>query len=198
MNKAQGGTFGEHIVRLFTVRASSCQLAQLSLRRRSRPLAQEAHPSAPRVGNEVEISLNGRHSGAAFPGIKKEGLLLDVHPRAIAATSAKGIETGGMDEGRLELAKVARRDGQHFDCAIWLHKAREMPWQEFRREVEKELTGKEMEPHEIIYFKVYKSQIPVIEQALETAASMLGSSDLRSNLSETRNLLSARRSSLTP
>jgi hypothetical protein len=27
----------------------------------------------------------------------------------------------------LELAKVARRDGQEFDCATWLHKAREMP-----------------------------------------------------------------------
>lgn len=27
----------------------------------------------------------------------------------------------------MELAKLARRDGQHFDCAIWLHKAREMP-----------------------------------------------------------------------
>jgi hypothetical protein len=27
----------------------------------------------------------------------------------------------------LELAKVARRDRQHFDCAIWLHKAPEMP-----------------------------------------------------------------------
>jgi hypothetical protein len=33
--------------------------------------------------------------------------------------------------------------------------------------VEKELTGRETEPHEIIYFKVYKSQIPAIEQALE-------------------------------
>ena len=30
------------------------------------------------------------------------------------------------------------------------------------------------EPHEIMYFKIYKSQIPVIEQALETAALMLG------------------------
>jgi len=27
---------------------------------------------------------------------------------------------------------------------------------------------------EIIYFKLYKSQIPVVEQALETAALMLG------------------------
>jgi hypothetical protein len=40
-------------------------------------------------------------------------------------------------------------------------------------EVEKELTGRESESWEI-YFKLYKSQIPVIEQALETAALMLG------------------------
>ena len=40
--------------------------------------------------------------------------------------------------------------------------------------MEKQLTGRETEPHEIIYFKVYRSQIPVIEQALETAALMLG------------------------
>jgi hypothetical protein len=51
----------------------------------------------------------------------------------------------------------------------------ETPKEEFNREVEKELTGRETEPWEIIYFKLYKSQIPVIEQALETAALMLGS-----------------------
>jgi hypothetical protein len=38
----------------------------------------------------------------------------------------------------------------------------------------KEITSRETEQHEIIYFKIYKSQIPVIEQALETAALMLG------------------------
>ena len=54
-----------------------------------------------------------------------------------------------------------------------------MPREEFKREVEKELTGRETEPHEIIYFKIYKSQIPVIEQALETAALMLGSDKSR-------------------
>jgi hypothetical protein len=75
----------------------------------------------------------------------------------------------------LELVKLARRDGAHFDCATWLHKAREMPKEQFKREVEKELTGRETEPWEIIYFKLYKSQIPVIEQAIETAALMLGS-----------------------
>ena len=49
-----------------------------------------------------------------------------------------------------------------------------MTREQFRREVEKELTGKEEEASEIIYFKIYKSQIPVVEQALETAALMLG------------------------
>jgi hypothetical protein len=44
-----------------------------------------------------------------------------------------------------------------------------------RLEVSKHLTGKETEPWEILYFKAYKSQLPVIEQALETAALMLGS-----------------------
>ena len=35
------------------------------------------------------------------------------------------------------------------------------------------------EPWEIIYFKLYRSQIPVVEQALETAALMLGSDKSR-------------------
>jgi hypothetical protein len=50
-----------------------------------------------------------------------------------------------------------------------------MPKEEFKREVEKHLTGQETEPWEIIYCKVYKSQLPVIERALETAALILGS-----------------------
>ncbi|MFY9733176.1 MAG: hypothetical protein WAK24_21405, partial [Candidatus Acidiferrales bacterium] len=71
-----------------------------------------------------------------------------------------------------ELVKVARRDGEQFDCATWLHKATEMPKDGFKSEVERHLTGKETEPWEIIYFKVYKSQLPVVEKALETAALM--------------------------
>jgi hypothetical protein len=78
-----------------------------------------------------------------------------------------------------ELVKVSRRDRDQFDCATWLHKATEMPKEEFKREVEKHLTGQEAEPWEIIYFKVYKSQLPVIEQALETATLMLGSDKSR-------------------
>jgi hypothetical protein len=78
-----------------------------------------------------------------------------------------------------ELTKVARSDGKAFDCATWLHKAHELPKEQFRHEVEKHLTGKDTEPSEIIYFKLYRSQIPVIEQAIETAAMMLGSDKSR-------------------
>jgi hypothetical protein len=85
----------------------------------------------------------------------------------------------GWSKG-LELAKLARRsNGQEFDCATWLHKAKVLPKEEFQREVEKELTGKDSEPWEIVYFKFYKSQLPVIEQAIETAALMLGSDKSR-------------------
>ena len=75
----------------------------------------------------------------------------------------------------LDLAKVARRDGQRFNCATWLHKAKTLPKDQFRREVERELTGEDSEPWELVYFTLYKSQIPVIDRALETAALMLGS-----------------------
>jgi len=79
-----------------------------------------------------------------------------------------------------EMAKVARKDGNEFDCATWLHKAKELPKEQFQREVERHLTGRDTEPWEIIYFKFYKSQLPVIEQAIETAALMLGSDKSRS------------------
>jgi hypothetical protein len=78
-----------------------------------------------------------------------------------------------------ELIKVARRDGAEFDCATWLHKAKELPKEDFKRAVECHLTGKETEPWEIIYFKLYKSQLTVVERALETAALMLGSDKSR-------------------
>src|SRR5713101_8069862 len=73
-----------------------------------------------------------------------------------------------------ELAKVARREGERFDSATWLHKAQVLPREQFKREVERHLTGRETEAWELLYFKLYKSQLPVIEQALETAALMLG------------------------
>jgi hypothetical protein len=83
-----------------------------------------------------------------------------------------------------EMVKVARRDGENFDCAPWVHKAKDLNREELEREVEKHLTGKDSEPWELIYFKVYKGQVPVIEQALETAGLMLGSDKSRGYMLE--------------
>jgi hypothetical protein len=108
---------------------------------------------------------------------RKAYYLMSIHEN-LPPQARRGLKEVGWTKG-LELAKVARRDGQEFDCATWLHKARSLTKDEFKREVEKELTGRETEPWEIIYFKLYKSQIPVIEQAMETAALMLGSDKSR-------------------
>jgi hypothetical protein len=113
-----------------------------------------------------------------FPESRRKAYyLMSIHEH-LPPQARRELKEVGWTKG-LELAKVARRDGQDFDCATWLHKAREMPKEEFRREVEKELTGQETEPWELVYFKLYKSQIPVIEQAIETAARMLGTDKSR-------------------
>ena len=113
-----------------------------------------------------------------FPESRRKAYyLMSIHEH-LPPQARKDLKEVGWTKG-LELAKVARAEGQEFDCATWLHKAREMPKEEFKREVEKELTGRDSEPHEIIYFKIYKSQIPVIEQALETAGLMLGTDKSR-------------------
>ena len=113
-----------------------------------------------------------------FPESRRKAYyLMSIHEH-LPPQVRRELKEVGWSKG-LELAKLARRDRQEFDCATWLHKAREMPKEQFKREVEKELTGRETEPWEIIYFKLYKSQIPVIEQAIETAALMLGSDKSR-------------------
>jgi len=113
-----------------------------------------------------------------FPESRRKAYyLMSIHEH-LPPQARKDLKEIGWTKGR-ELAKLARRDGQHFDCAPWVHKAREMRREDFIREVEKELTGKEEEPSELMYFKLYKSQIPVIEQAMETAGLMLGSDKSR-------------------
>jgi hypothetical protein len=113
-----------------------------------------------------------------FPESRRKAYyLMSIHEH-LPPEARKDLKQVGWTKGT-EVAKLARAGGQGFDCATWLHKARLMPKEEFKREVEKELTGRESEPHEIIYFKIYKSQIPIIEQAIETAALMLGSDKSR-------------------
>src|SRR3989442_2490636 len=113
-----------------------------------------------------------------FPESRRKAYyLMSIHEH-LPPQARRELKEVGWTKG-LELAKLARAEGQRFDCATWLHKARSMPKDQFKREVEKELTGRETEPWEIIYFKLYKSQIPVIEQAIETAALMLGTDKSR-------------------
>jgi hypothetical protein len=113
-----------------------------------------------------------------FPESRRKAYyLMSIHDH-LPPQAKRELKEIGWTKGR-ELAKLARAEGESFECAPWVHKARSMPREEFAREVERELTGRDSEPHEIIYFKIYKSQIPVIEQALECAALMLGTDKSR-------------------
>src|ERR1700752_4852513 len=93
-----------------------------------------------------------------FPESRRKAYyLMSIHEH-LPPQARKELKEVGWTKG-LELAKLAKRDRQQFDCATWLHRARELPKEDFKQEVEKELTGRESEPWEIIYFKLYKTQI---------------------------------------
>jgi len=80
-----------------------------------------------------------------FPGSRRMAYyLMSIHEH-LPPQARKELKEVGWTKG-LELAKVARREGQAFECATWLHKARHMPKEEFKREGERELTGRETEP----------------------------------------------------
>ena len=113
-----------------------------------------------------------------FPQSRRKAYyLMAVHER-LTRVPKKALEQLGWTKAR-ELVRVARRDGQDFDCAPWVHKASEMPREEFKREVERYVTGCETERSDLIYFKLYRSQTPIIEDALEKASLMLGGGKAR-------------------
>ncbi len=113
-----------------------------------------------------------------FPESRRKAYyLMAIHER-LPRIPKRELREVGWTKAR-ELAKVARREGQRFESAPWVHKARSMPREEFKREVERHLTGKTSEASELLYFKVYKSQLPVVEQAMETASLMLGGDKAR-------------------
>ncbi len=113
-----------------------------------------------------------------FPGSRRKAYyFMSIHEH-LPKPARRDLQNIGWSKA-IELVKVARSDGREFDCATWLHKAGSLPKEEFKHEVEKHLTGKDTEPYEIVCFKLYKSQLPVVEQALETAALMLGSDKSR-------------------
>ena len=76
-----------------------------------------------------------------FPESRRKAYyLMSIHEHLLPQ-ARRELKEVGWTKG-LELAKIARRDRQDFDCATWLHKAREMPKEQFKQEVEKELTGR--------------------------------------------------------
>ena len=113
-----------------------------------------------------------------FPESRRKAYYLIAIHEHLPRISKPELQLVGWSKA-IELVKVARRDGAEFDCATCLHKAKELPKEEFKREVDRHLTGQDSEPHEIVYFKLYKSQIPVMERALEAAALMLGTDKSR-------------------
>ena len=113
-----------------------------------------------------------------FPQSRRKAYYLMAVHEWLTRVPKKALEQLGWTKAR-ELVRVARRDGQDFDCAPWVHKATEMLREEFRREVERYVTGCETERSDLIYFKVYRSQVRVIEDALEKASLMLGGDKAR-------------------
>jgi hypothetical protein len=113
-----------------------------------------------------------------FPDSRRKAYyLMAIHDR-LTRVPKQQLREIGWTKAR-ELAKVARREGERFESAPWVHKAQALPKEEFKREVERHLTGRETEAWELLYFKMYKSQLAVVEQALETAGLMLGTNQSR-------------------
>jgi hypothetical protein len=113
-----------------------------------------------------------------FPDSRRKAYYLMAIHENLTRVPKQLLREIGWTKAR-ELAKVARREGERFESAPWVHRAQELPKDEFKREVERHLTGRDTEAWELLYFKLYKSQLPVIERALETAGLMLGTDKSR-------------------
>jgi hypothetical protein len=108
-----------------------------------------------------------------FPDRRRKAYyLMSIHDHLKQIPTAE-IEELGWSKA-LELAKVARSEGRHFDCATWLNKAKERTKEELREEVYKYFTGEDYEPYEMVYFKLFESQLPTVERALYVASRMAG------------------------
>jgi hypothetical protein len=113
-----------------------------------------------------------------FPDSRRKAYyLMSIHDH-LRQIPTEEIESLGWSKA-LELAKVARSEGRHFDCATWLHKAKESTKQQLKEEVYKYFTGEDYEPYEMVYFKLFESQLPVVERALYVASRMVGTEKSR-------------------
>jgi hypothetical protein len=76
--------------------------------------------------------------------LRKAYYLMAIHEN-LTSIPKQQLREVGWSKAR-ELAKVARKDGESFDCAPWLHKAKELPKEGFKGEVGRHPKGKEAEP----------------------------------------------------
>jgi len=83
-----------------------------------------------------------------------------------------------MDEGT-GVGESARRDGRSSIVQPGCTKRGSLPKDEFKREVERELTGRESEPWEIIYSSYTRPRFQLSSQAIETAALIAGTDKSR-------------------
>jgi hypothetical protein len=113
-----------------------------------------------------------------FPDSRRKAYyLMSIHDHLKQIPTAE-IEDLGWSKA-MELAKVARSEGRHFDSATWLHRAKGSTKQELKEEVYKYFTGQDFEPYEMVYFKLYESQLPTVERALYVASRMAGTEKSR-------------------
>ena len=113
-----------------------------------------------------------------FPDSRRKAYyLMSIHDH-LPQISAPEIEDLGWAKA-MELAKVARSEGRHFDSATWLHTAKQSTKQELKEAVHKYFTAEDYEPYEMVYLKLFDSQVPVVERALYVASRMVGTEPSR-------------------
>ena len=80
----------------------------------------------PAVATQDLLAQTFEFLARRFPESRRKAYyLMSIHEH-LPPQARKDLNEVGWTKG-LELAKLARRDGLHFDCATWLHKAREIP-----------------------------------------------------------------------
>ncbi len=111
--------------------------------------------------------------GVKFPDSRRKAYyLMSIYDHLRHIPTAE-IESLGWSKA-LELAKVARSQGRSFDSATWLHKAKESSKEQLQQAVHRYFTGEDLEPYEMVYFKLFECQLPIIERALYVASRLAG------------------------
>jgi hypothetical protein len=113
-----------------------------------------------------------------FPESRRKAYyLMSIHEH-LPPQARKELKEVGWTKG-LELAEVARRDGQEFDCATWLHKARSLPKGSVQAGGGEGTDRAGIGTVGDYLLQAVQARVPVVEQAIKTAALMLGTDKSR-------------------